>query len=239
MTSRPKAFVAWSSGKDAAWALHISRQTATLDIVGIMTTVTEDFERVSMHAVREELLDEQAARLGLPVLKAKIPANCTNEEYSECMFVATDAMQAQGVSHVIFGDLFLQDVRAYREKQMTRAHMSCDFPLWGADTRKLSRVLVESGLKAVLTCVDPKVLDSSFAGRAYDSSLLDDLPDHVDPCGENGEFHTFVFDGPMFNSPIDFERGDIVERDGFIFADILSVATTAADVEPEVLGRVV
>lgn len=218
---RPRVLVAWSSGKDCAWALHALRRAGEVEVAGLLTTVTEAFGRVSMHATREELLDRQAAALGLPCRKVRIPFPCPNERYELEMAAAIAAARAEGVTHVAFGDLFLADVRAYREAKLAGTGVAPLFPLWGRPTGALVREMIESGLRAVLTCVDPRRLDRTFAGRALDAALLAELPPGVDPCGENGEFHTFAFEGPMFAAPIAIATGEVVEREGFVFADVL------------------
>jgi uncharacterized protein (TIGR00290 family) len=218
---KPKALLAWSSGKDSAWALHEVRRAGELEVAGLLTTVTTTFGRVSMHAVREDLLDRQAAAVGLPCTKVRIPWPCPNERYEAEMATALAAARAEGVTHVIFGDLFLEDVRAYREKSLAGTGIEPVFPLWGRDTRALAAEMVEGGLRAVLTCVDPRALDGRFAGRSFDAALLAELPASVDPCGERGEFHTFVWDGPMFGAPIAVTPGEVVEREGFVFADLM------------------
>jgi uncharacterized protein (TIGR00290 family) len=217
----PRALVAWSSGKDSAWALHEVRRAGAAEVVGLLTTVTSEFGRVSMHAVRERLLDLQAASVGLPCRKVRIPWPCPNERYEAEMAHAIAAAVAEGVTHVIFGDLFLQDVRAYREAKLDGSGVAPLFPLWGRDTTRLAREMLDGGLRATLTCVDPRALDARFAGRAFDAALLSELPAGVDPCGERGEFHTFAWDGPMFAAPVPVVRGEVVARDGFVFADLL------------------
>lgn len=219
--SRTKAIVAWSSGKDSAWALHEVRQAGVVDVVGLLTTVTSEFSRVSMHAVREELLDQQAESLGLPCRKVRIPWPCSNEVYEHEMFQALAEARSAGVSHVVFGDLFLADVRAYREARMAGTGLTALFPLWGRDTTTLASDILAAGVRATLTCVDPRRLDRGFAGRPFDAALLAALPPGVDPCGENGEFHTFVSAGPMLSSSIDVSVGEVVEREGFVFADLV------------------
>jgi uncharacterized protein (TIGR00290 family) len=219
--ARPKAWLAWSSGKDSAWALHTARQGLEFDIVALVTTVNRTHERVAMHAVRESLLEIQAAATGLPLVKVPIPWPCSNEFYEKAMSAAMARAKAEGVLHVIFGDLFLEDIRAYREKQLTLCGMTPVFPLWGKETRQLAEDMVAGGLSAYLTCVDPRQLDRGFVGRRFDIRLLADLPGHVDPCGENGEFHTFANAGPMFRSEVRVTAGEIVDRDGFVFADLL------------------
>jgi uncharacterized protein (TIGR00290 family) len=220
----PKAIVSWSSGKDAAWALHEVRRAREVEVVGILTTVTTPFARVSMHAVREALLDRQAAALGLSCRKVQLPWPCPNGVYEAAMAAALAAARADGVTHVVFGDLFLADVRAYREAKLAGTGIAPLFPLWGRDTARLAREMIDGGLRASLTCVDPRALDGSFAGRAFDGALLADLPAGVDPCGENGEFHTFAWAGPMFASPVAVAPGEVVQRDGFVFADLVPAA---------------
>jgi len=227
MKSRPKAWLAWSSGKDSAWALHTVRQRVEFEVVTLLTTVNETHQRVAMHAVRETLLERQAEAAGLRLVKVPIPAQCRNEIYEQAMGSAMERAKAEGVRHVIFGDLFLEDIRAYREKQLAQCEMTPVFPLWRRDTRELAKEMIAGGLSAYLTCVDPRKLDRRFAGRRFDDELLRDLPAEVDPCGENGEFHTFANGGPMFRATIPVEAGEVVERDGFIFADFLPGGTAA------------
>lgn len=219
--ARPKAWLAWSSGKDSAWALHTVRQERGFDVVALLTTVNRTHNRVAMHAVRQSLLEIQAAAAGLPLVKVPIPSPCPNEIYEQAMSDAMARARAEGIQHVIFGDLFLEDIRAYREKQLASCGMTPVFPLWGRNTHELAEDMVTRGLSAFLTCVDPRQLDRGFAGRRFDKDLLAALPKDVDPCGENGEFHTFANAGPMFRTEIPVTVGDIVERDGFVFADLL------------------
>jgi uncharacterized protein (TIGR00290 family) len=221
--SRPKALVAWSSGKDSAYALFMAQRAGACDIVGILTTVTAAFERVSMHGVREALLERQAAELGLPCHKVLIPSPCPNEVYELRMGEAVARAKADGVSRFVFGDLYLEDIRRYRVERLEPLGIVAEFPLWQRDTRALAEEMLAAGLRAVVTCVDPKQLDPAWAGRVFDARFLAELPAAVDPCGENGEFHTFVTDGPMFKRPIAVRTGEIVERDGFVFADVLPV----------------
>src|ERR1700735_205257 len=224
---RPKAWLAWSSGKDSAWALHVVRRRGEFDVVALLTTVNQKYSRVAMHAVRESLVEMQAAAAGLTLIKVPIPSPCANEIYEQAMGAAMACARAEGVWHVIFGDLFLQDIREYREKQLSSCGMTPVFPLWGLDTRELAEEMIAHGMSAYLTCVDPRKLDRSFAGRKFAAELLNALPTDVDPCGENGEFHTFANDGPMFEHAISVTAGDIVERDGFVFADFLPSASVA------------
>lgn len=221
MAAKPKAWLSWSSGKDSAWSLHVVRQRHEFEVTALLTTVNRAFSRVAMHAVRETLLDAQAVAANLPLVKVPIPSPCPNETYERAMAEAMGQAKASGVSHIIFGDLFLEDIRKYREENLAKCGMTPLFPLWLQDTRKLANEMLAGGLRAYLTCVDPRKLDRSFAGRAFDADLLSALPASVDPCGENGEFHTFACAGPMFSSPIPAEPGEIVERDGFVFADLL------------------
>jgi uncharacterized protein (TIGR00290 family) len=229
-TERPKAWLAWSSGKDSAWALHTIRERGDFEIVALLTTVNREHQRVAMHAVRESLLELQAAAVGLPLVKAMIPSQCRNGIYEKAMGEAMARARAEGVTHVVFGDLFLEDIRAYREKQLASCEMAPVFPLWRRDTRRLAEEMLAGGLSAYLTCVDPRKLDRAFAGRRFDAGLLAALPSSVDPCGENGEFHTFACAGPMFRSPIPVAVGEIVERDGFVFADLVPGAAAAVTV---------
>lgn len=226
--ARIRAWLAWSSGKDSAWALHVVRQGGLFDVVALLTTVNRTHERVAMHAVRESLLELQAAAAGLPLVKVPIPSPCPNEIYERAMGEAMSQARGDDVQHVIFGDLFLEDVRAYRERQLSGCGMTPVFPLWGRDTRLLAEEMIAAGLSAYLTCVDPSKLDRSFVGRRFDRELLAGLPRSVDPCGENGEFHSFANAGPMFRATIPVTRGEIVERDGFAFADLLPGISTAS-----------
>jgi uncharacterized protein (TIGR00290 family) len=223
-SSRPKAWLAWSSGKDSAWALHMVRQRGDFEIVALLTTVNRTHERVAMHAVRESLLELQAAAAALPLVKVPIPSPCPNATYEHAMGQAMKQARAEDVWHVVFGDLFLEDIRAYREKQLASCGMTPVFPVWGKDTRRLAEEMLAGGLSAHLTCVDPRKLDRSFAGRRFDARLLADFPPGIDPCGENGEFHTFANEGPMFRENIPVAVGEIVERDSFVFADLLPTA---------------
>lgn len=221
---RPRVLLSWSSGKDAAWSLHVLRQQGQVEVVGLLTTVNRTFERVAMHAVRERLLEAQAEAAGLPLWKVDIPYPCPNEAYEQAMGAACAKAVAESINAIAFGDLFLEDVRAYRIEKLKGTGLKPLFPLWGRGTAELAREMIAGGLKAALTCVDPKQLDASFAGRAFDVALLADLPPSVDPCGERGEFHSFAWDGPMFSRPVPVRRGEIVARDGFVFADLLPEA---------------
>jgi uncharacterized protein (TIGR00290 family) len=213
--------LSWSGGKDSALALWALREEMGAEPVALLTTVTEDYDRVSMHAVRRELLREQARATGVPLAEIQIPAGCVNATYEERMAAALASPPLDRVPTIAFGDLFLEDVRAYREERLAGAGRTALFPLWRRDTAALARQFIEAGFEATLVCVDPEQLDPSFVGRRFDEALLADLPAGVDPCGENGEFHTFVHAGPIFEAPIGVERGEVVTRDGFAFQDLL------------------
>jgi len=213
--------IAWSSGKDSAWALHEARRTGDLDIVGALTTVTETFGRVSMHGVREELLQMQLAAVGLPAIVVHIPFPCPNETYEQKMAAVMDEAKASDVTYIIFGDLFLEDVRAYRERLFSGSGIVPVFPVWGRPTLALAREMIRAGVEAHLSAVDLRKLPASFAGRRFDNALLDSLPAGIDPCGENGEFHSFVSAGPMLARSIPVTVGETVELDGFAYADLL------------------
>jgi uncharacterized protein (TIGR00290 family) len=223
-TTRPKALLAWSSGKDSAWSLRVLRAQAEVEVVGLLTTINEAFDRVAMHAVRTELLRAQAEAVDLPLRPVAIPWPCSNPEYEAAMAAAMGRAIADGISVVAFGDLFLEDIRRYREERLEGTGVRPLFPIWGTPTRALATQMVEAGLRARLTCIDPKQLDAGFAGREFDAALLAALPPSVDPCGENGEFHTFAYDGPMFRHPVAIRGGEVVTRDGFVFADLLPEA---------------
>lgn len=220
--ARPKIWLSWSSGKDSAWALHKLRTSSEFEVTALLTTINQDAGRVAMHAVREELLEEQARAAGVPLVKVPIPARCSNLVYETAMAAAVAQARASGVLHMAFGDLFLEDIRRYRDEKLCAVGVTPVFPIWGLPTAALAREMVSAGLRAYLTCIDPMKLNPSFAGRLFDHQLLDELPAAVDPCGENGEFHSFAFAGPMFSRPLEAKTGQIVERDGFIFADVLS-----------------
>ena len=210
----------WSGGKDSAMALHTILQRDDVRVTALLTTVTEGYERISMHGVRRELLERQAQSIGLPLLEVRIPPQCVNPIYEARMEEALRVHYNRGVRKVAFGDIFLEDLRVYREKNLARIGMTALFPIWKRDTRELIRLFHAQRFRAIAVCVDPKVLDRRFAGRELDESFFPDLPPGVDPCGENGEFHTFVFDGPIFRSPIPVRTGDVVDRDSFIFFDL-------------------
>jgi uncharacterized protein (TIGR00290 family) len=213
--------MSWSSGKDSAFGLHVTRVAGQVDVVGLLTTVNTTANRVAMHAVRRVLLEAQAKSLGLPVHVVELPWPCPNEIYELRMNEAVDKATDGGVEHMVFGDLFLADIRAYREQQLAGTGISPVFPLWERPTDVLAREMLDAGVRAVVTCVDPSQAPAEIAGRWYDADLLAELPASVDPCGENGEFHTFVVDGPGFGYPLDVTLGDVVERDGFVFADVV------------------
>ena len=220
--SRPTPIVvSWSGGKDSALALHALLMDPTVDVRGLLTTVTDEYDRVSMHGVRVELVAEQAASLGLPLHVSRIPPACTNEWYEAVTSSALLRLRGEGIQAVAFGDLFLADVRAYRERLVHGVGLRPLFPLWGRSTAALAREFVFAGFRALLACVDPRQLDVSHCGREYDATLLAALPASADPCGAHGEFHTVVYDGPMFAWPITPQRGDVVHRDGFAFCDLL------------------
>jgi len=212
--------LSWSSGKDSAWTLHLLRRDPAVEVVALVTTLNEAFDRVAMHAVRRELLEAQAESAGLPLWAVPLPWPCSNEQYEARMRGLCARAVGEGVEAMAFGDLFLADIRAYREKQLAGTGLEPLFPLWQIPTAQLARDMIAAGLRAKITCVDPKVLSREFAGRDFDAAFLADLPPAVDPCGENGEFHSFVYEGPMFSKPIQLLTGEIVERDGFVFADL-------------------
>jgi uncharacterized protein (TIGR00290 family) len=221
MTNRPKALIAWSSGKDSAWALHETRRAGEVDVVGLLTTVTDAFARVSIHGLREELLLAQADACGLPASVVRIPYPCPNEIYERKMASAMEQAKSRGVSHVVFGDLFLEDVRAYREQRLSPIGITPLFPLWHRPTAALACEMIAAGVQARIVCVDLKKLPKSFAGRRFDAELLACLPAGIDPCGENGEFHSFVTAGPMLARSIAVALGETVERDGYAYADLV------------------
>src|SRR6187401_1779406 len=219
-----KLLISWSTGKDSAWMLHSINQEYPNAAAGLLTTTNEAFDRVAMHAVRRELLEAQAEAARLPLHIVPLPWPCSNAQYESIMKTAIDGFVADGFTHVAFGDLFLEDVRRYREDRLAGSGLEPIFPIWKTKpTSELARDMIDGGLQARLTCIDPRKLDRRFAGRAFDRSLLDELPAGVDPCGENGEFHSFAFAGPMFNRSIAVKLGDVVERDGFVFADFCLV----------------
>jgi uncharacterized protein (TIGR00290 family) len=216
-----RAWMSWSSGKDSAFALHTIRAEHDIEVVGLLVTVNADVDRVAMHAVRRSLLEAQAERLDLPLHVVEIPSPCPNDVYETRMAGAITAARQAAVDHMVFGDLFLEDVRVYRERNLEPTGIIPLFPLWRRPTDLLACDMLAAGIRAVVTCVDPRAVPAEFAGRAFDETLLGELPAGVDPCGERGEFHTFVWDAPDFNTPIDIEIGQTITRDGFVFCDVL------------------
>ena len=216
-----KTLVSWSSGKDSAWTVHVLRQRGGVELGGLLTTINEAAQRVAMHAVRVDVLQAQADALGLPLWQIPIPSPCPNEVYERVMAAAVQRAVAEGFTQIAFGDLFLEDVRRYREERLAGTGLTPLFPLFGADTPALAREMIAAGVRARITCLNPKILDRSFAGREFDAALLADLPPGVDPCAERGEFHTCAYDGPMFSRPVPIETGVTVERDGFVFTDVV------------------
>jgi uncharacterized protein (TIGR00290 family) len=218
-----KLLLAWSGGKDSALALHELKKLADVEITALLTTVTEGFDRISMHGVRRKLLVVQAEALGLPLEEILIPQKCSDEIYEERMRQALEKFRPKGISATVFGDLFLQGIRSYREERMAMIGMEAVFPLWGRNTSDLARQFIQLGFQAIVVCVDTEVLSGEFAGREYDADFIRDLPAGGDPCGENGEFHTFVYDGPIFNKPVRVLKGEKVLRDNrFFYCDLLS-----------------
>ena len=216
-----KILASWSSGKDSAWMLHVLRRDRVGHVAALLTTMNEAVDRVAMHAVRAEVLRAQARAAGLPLLTVPLPSPCPNDVYEARMAAAVAAAVRDGFTHVAFGDLFLRDIRQYREERLAGTGLTPIFPLWEQPTAELAREMVRGGLRATLTCVDPRVLSPAFAGRAFDDALLADLPPSVDPCGERGEFHSCATAGPMFAAPLRVSTGEIVERGGFVFADVV------------------
>jgi len=223
--SRKKVWLAWSSGKDSAWALHLLRASDDVEVTALHTTVTEPYARVSMHAVRVSLLEAQAESAGLPLVRILIPAPCTNEVYEAAMADALARARSEGVTAIAFGDIFLADLREYRERQLARVNMEALFPLWHRDSHALAKEMMQAGLRAYVTCLDPRKLPADLIGAAFDEAFLARLPAGVDPLGENGEFHTFAWDGPMFRRPIPVTLGEAVAREGFLFQDLLPAGT--------------
>jgi uncharacterized protein (TIGR00290 family) len=223
--ARIKTLLSWSSGKDSAWALHVLRGEGRCDVAGLITTINQAADRVAMHAVRRQLLLEQAAAAELPLWEVPIPSPCSNEQYEAAMRDLVARAEAESVEAVAFGDLFLEDIRSYRERQLAATKLTPLFPLWGRDTALLAREMIAGGLRARITCVDPRQIAPSFAGREFDAALLDELPPACDPCGERGEFHTFAYAGPMFRHAMAIESGVVVERDGFVFADLFPLVS--------------
>jgi uncharacterized protein (TIGR00290 family) len=220
-----RTLMSWSSGKDSAWALYKLQQEPEIDVVGLFCTVNKEFNRVAMHAVRIELLQRQAMSIGLPLEIIEIPYPCSNDTYEEIMDIFVEKANKANIEHFAFGDLFLEDVRNYREDKLKGTGITPIFPLWNIPTDKLSREMIDSGLRAVITCIDPKQIPKEFVGKEFDESFLDSLPETIDPCGEKGEFHSFVFDGPMFKEHLEISLGDVVLRDGFVFIDVSEKCT--------------
>ncbi|HYW74740.1 MAG TPA: hypothetical protein VE961_27185 [Pyrinomonadaceae bacterium] len=217
-----KTLLSWSSGKDSAWTLHLLRQRSEVEVVGLMTTVNQLYQRIAIHAVRLELLRLQAQAVGLPLHIIDLPSPCTNDQYEQAMSEFIQQAHREAIECMAFGDLFLADIKAYREDKLSGTGITPLFPIWETPTDRLAAEMIASGLRAVVTCVDPQILPSSFAGREFNEQFLRDLPAEVDPCGERGEFHTFAFAGPMFKSRVNVEVGEIVEREGFVYADVLA-----------------
>lgn len=217
-----RTLLSWSSGKDSAWALHVLQQDPLVDVVGLFCTVNKAFDRVAMHGVRVTLLQQQAESADLPLYIIEIPSPCSNDEYAAAMTSFIAQAKEDHIECFAFGDLYLEDIRRYREDRLEGTGISPIFPLWGIPTTQLAGKMIAGGLRAMITCLDPQRLPRDFSGREYNHSFLADLPEGVDPCGENGEFHSFAFDGPMFERPIAVSLGETVERDGFVFTDFLS-----------------
>jgi uncharacterized protein (TIGR00290 family) len=216
-----KLILSWSGGKDCAMSLYELKRNDEYEVAGLLTTVTRDYYRISMHGVRRVLLEQQAAALGVPLIEVFIPAPCTNAAYEQIMTEEMDKLKVRGITKVAFGDIFLQDLREYREKNLAKAGMAGIFPLWKRDSRELIQSFIALGFKSVVTTIDPKKLDAEFCGRLIDKDFVKDLPPDVEPCGENGEFHSFTYDGPVFRQPIQFTAGEKVSRDGFWFCDLM------------------
>jgi uncharacterized protein (TIGR00290 family) len=218
---KKRTLLSWSGGKDSAWALQVLRQQEDIEVVGLFCTFNKKYERGAMHAVRNELIHRQAASVGLPLELIPIPDPCSDSEYKAIMADFIEGVKSMGIECIAFGDLFLEEIRSYREKSLAGTGITPLFPLWGIPTGELSKEMVSSGLRAKITCIDPKQLSAEFSGHEYDSSFLAQIPDSIDPCGEKGEFHSFAYDGPMFNDKVNICVGETVTRDGFIFTDIL------------------
>ena len=216
-----KTLMSWSSGKDSAWALHQLLQNPDYEVVGLFSTINKEVDRVAMHGVRVELLKAQAESIGLPVEIIELPDPCTNEDYERIMGTFIDMVKADNIECIAFGDLYLEDIRKYREGQLKDTGIEPIFPIWGIPTDELSNTLIENGIKTVITCVDSKQISEDFAGKEYDQHFLESLPESADPCGENGEFHSFVYDGPMFKEAIKITVGETIHKGQFVFADVL------------------
>ena len=227
-----KILLSWSGGKDSAWTLHTLRRSPEYAIAGLLTTVNEEFRRVAIHGFREELLDQQAEMAGLPLWKVPLPFPCSNEQYEARMAAVCSRAVEEGFEGIAFGDLFLEEIRAYRIAKLAGTGLEPIFPLWRIPTDELALTMMAGGLRARLTCLDPRKLPAEFAGREWDRELLRALPAGVDPCGENGEFHTFAYAGPMFRRPIAVKNGPCVERDGFVYADMTAEDDAAVTDEP-------
>ena len=221
MQRKKRVVLSWSSGKDSAWALHLLRHNQELEIAALLTTFNRSADRVAMHAVRRELVEAQAEKIGLPLWPIDLPWPCSNDVYEDLMSGTVRRALAERASAIAFGDLFLEDIREYRERQLIGTGLEPLFPLWRLPTNDLAREMIGAGVKSRVTCVDPKKLARSFAGSEFDASFLSQLPPAVDPCGENGEFHTFVYDAPVFSRRIAIKNGEVVEREGFVFSDVL------------------
>ena len=226
-----KTLLSWSSGKDSAWALHVLRQESEVEVVGLLTTINQLYQRIAIHAVRLELLQRQAEAVGLPLHIIDLPSPCTNAQYEAAMEKFIAAVKQQGIECIGFGDLFLEDIKAYREAKLSGTGITPLFPIWRTPTERLAKEMIAGGLRAVVTCIDPRQLAASFAGREFNEQFLRDLPANVDPCGERGEFHTFAFDGPMFRKPVPIVPGEINEREGFVYADLLASENSCASNE--------
>jgi len=222
MQSKTPIVMCWSGGKDSSLALEALLQSPEYEVTELFTTITEGYDRISMHGVRRELLEAQAKSIGLPLTTVLIPPECVNATYQQRMKDACIAFKKRGIEHMAFGDLFLEDIRAYRNEQLKQVDMTAVYPVWGLDTAKLAEDFIARGFKAILCCIDPKQIPSDFCGRDYDRAMLAGLPKKADPCGENGEFHTFVYEGPIFKTPIACAKGEVVLRDNFWFCDILA-----------------
>ncbi|VAW74617.1 COG2102: Predicted ATPases of PP-loop superfamily [hydrothermal vent metagenome] len=214
--------ISWSTGKDSAWAYYKISQQSEYNVLGLFCTVNKKYARTAMHAVRIELLQMQAESIGLPLEIIEIPYPCSNADYEKIMGLFIDKVKVKNIECFVFGDLFLEDIRAYREDQLKDTGITPVFPLWNIPTQKLAKEMIEQGLKAVVTCIDPKQIGSQYVGKIFDLEFLESLPEQTDPCGENGEFHSYVYEGPMFNHNINIEIGEVVERDGFVFADVVA-----------------
>jgi len=229
---KSRALLAWSSGKDSAWALHVLRRQGEHEIAGLFTTVNAKYDRVAMHAVRRRVVERQAEAAGLPLLIAPLPDPCSNEQYEAAMREALAGFARNGITHLAFGDLFLADIRAYRERNMAGTGITPLFPLWGLPTRPLLDEMLDAGLEAVITCVDPRQVPARWAGQRLGRELLGELPPGADPCGENGEYHTCVVNGPMFRRRLPVTTGEVVERGGFVFADVLAPSDAPGEIRP-------